>query len=249
MTWLELAGLAGVGLLAGSINTVAGGGSLIAIPALIFFGLPANVANATNRIGVIIQSLIASWQFHREDVLEPRAAGILIIPSSLGALGGSLLSVDIDEALFRQVIGGVMLIMLVILLIRPKRWLLGTGRGARPVGVVQILGFFAIGVYGGFLQAGVGIFLLAGLVLLAGRDLVRANAIKSLLVAAFTVPALVVFLANDLLAWQPGLALATGSALGGWLGTKMTVSWGPAFVRWVLLVVVAVSSTRLLGLW
>ncbi len=250
LTWPALSALVVVGVFAGAVNTIAGGGSLLGIPALIFFGLPANVANATNRIGVLLQSVTATAQFHREGVLQAKTALFLLIPTSLGALLGSWLSVDIDEQLFRQIIGGVMLVMLVVLMFKPHRWLQQQIESAdsRP-GILQMLGFFLIGGYGGFLQAGVGIFLLAALVLLAGRDLVHANAIKALLIAVFTLPALVVYFANDLLAWIPGLALAIGSSLGGYLGTKMTVSWGPAFVRWVLFVVIVVASSKLLGFW
>ena len=253
MTWLQLVALAGIGVFAGAVNTVAGGGSLITIPALIFFGLPASMANATNRIGVILQSAIATWQFDRAGRLDRQGSLAIAIPVCLGALAGSFLSIDIDEQLFKRIIGVAMLIMLVILLVKPGRWLgrpdAAIRRDTRAFRLGQILGFFAIGVYGGFLQAGVGIFLLGALVLLAGRDLVTANAVKSLLVALFTVPAVIVFQVNGLVAWQPGLALAVGSGLGGWLGSKLTVSWGPAFVRWVLVVVVAISSARLLGLW
>jgi len=249
ISWPELAGLTGVGVLAGAINTIAGGGSLICLPALIFFGLPANVANATNRIGVLIQSAIATRQFQRADKLDASAAVPLLIATSFGALVGSWLSVDIDEQMFRRVIGVVMLIMLGVLIFRPKRWLMGEDNHDRKPGGWQLVAFFFIGGYGGFLQAGVGLFLLAALVLLAGKDLVRANAIKALLVGMFTIPALVVFVISDLVAWIPGFALALGSGIGGWIGTKMTVSWGPQFVRWVLFVVIVVSSTRLLDLW
>lgn len=254
MDALQLVAIAVAGLVAGTVNTIAGGGSLIGIAALIFAGLPANAANATNRIGVFVQSGIATWQFHREGVLEPRRALVLLLPTCLGALAGSLLSVDIDEQLFRQVIGVVMLAMLPVILLRPRRWL--TDRSDREgdedrgrATWLQLLGFCVLGFYGGFLQAGVGIFLLAALVLLAGEGLVRANAIKVLLVAVFTLPPLAVYLYSDLIVWVPGLLLALGSAIGGWLGTKLTVSWGPRFVRWVLLTVIAVSASRLLGLW
>ena len=256
---LHLAAVAVAGLFAGTVNTIAGGGSLIGIAALIFAGLPANAANATNRIGVFVQSGIATWQFHRQGALRPRQALVLLLPTCLGALAGSLLSVDIDEQLFRRVIGVVMLVMLPVILLRPGRWLTraddteddadNSAAKPGPGTWLKLVGFCLLGFYGGFLQAGVGIFLLAGLVLLAGQDLIRANAIKVLLVAVFTLPPLAVYIYNDLIAWAPGVMLALGSAVGGWLGTRMTLSWGPRFVRWVLLTVIAVSATRLLGLW
>jgi len=250
MNCLELLTLAAVGLFAGTVNTVAGGGSLITLPALIFLGLPPTVANGTNRVGVILQSAVATEHYRREALIEWGLGLRLLIPTGLGAALGAWLSVDIDEELFRRVIGAVMLVMLVAILARPKRWL--DGRTAEPPGHLRLTGpivFFAIGAYGGFLQAGVGIFLLAGLVLVHGRDLLRANAIKVLLVAAFTVPPLLIFLWYDLVQWVPALVLATGSAAGGWVGARLTVTWGADLIRWVLVVVVTVSATRLLGLW
>ena len=246
---LALAGVAAAGVAAGAINTVAGGGSLIGLPALIFLGLPAGVANGTNRIGVLLQSATAAAQFHREGLLEGRVALRALPACALGSIIGASASVDLDEALFRQIIGVVMIAMLAVVLARPRRWLEGAGgAGGGPPAWARQLAFFAVGLYGGFLQAGVGVFLLAALVLAEGLDLVRANAVKVLLVACFTLPPLVIFIANDLVAWAPGLALAAGSTLGGWLGTKMTVSWGPGFVRWVLVAVVAISSIKLLGI-
>lgn len=265
---MTLALIALCGVFAGAINTIAGGGSLIAIPVLIFAGLPANMANATNRVGVIVQSSVATVQFARADKLDSRATLRLLVPTSIGAIAGALLAVDIDEQLFRRVIGVAMLLMLMTILARPKRWLQGRERdpaeargdssdddsGAPPSSWRRWsgwrhLGFLAVGFYGGFLQAGVGVFLLSALVVFAGMDLVRANAAKVLLVALFTVPALGIYLYYDLVAWAPGLALAAGSSVGAWLGARMTVDWGPKFVRWVLIAVIVTSSTRLLGLW
>lgn len=249
MDGLALLGLVIAGIFAGTINTIAGGGSLIGIPVLIFFGLPANAANATNRIGVFVQSLVSMQQFRQAGHWEPRTAVALLIPCCLGAALGAFLSVDIDEQLFRQVIGVIMLLMLGVMMLRPKRWLEGRPDQPTRLSAGRWLCFFGVGLYGGFIQAGVGVMLLMSLVLLLGRDLVRSNAIKALLVTAFTMPALLIYGAHDLLMWKPGLAMAVGSAIGGWLGTKFTVSWGPRFVRAVLGVVIVVASTRLLGLW
>ena len=249
MEYLALGGIFVAGIFAGTINTIAGGGSLIGIAALIFFGLPANVANATNRVGVLVQSTIATAQFYREGMLHPRQSASLVVPTCLGALCGSLVSVDIDEQLLRRVIGVAMMVMLVVMLAQPKRWLTKGNDVEVKSGWLTALGFFGLGFYGGFLQAGVGIFLLAALVLLAGRSLAQANGVKVFLVAIFTAPAIAVYIYTDLISWVPGIGLALGSGIGGWLGTKLTMSWGPKFVRAVLFAVILVSGTHLLGLW
>lgn len=239
--------LAAIGVVAGVINTLAGGGSLLTLPALLFVGLPAGVANGTNRVGVLLGSVVAGARFRREPHLDARVPWVELGPSTVGALLGSLLSVDVDELLFRRIVGVALLGMLGLLLARPGAWLRGRARAVPPAG--RALGFFAIGVYGGFLQAGVGMFLLAGAVMLSGTDLVVANARKVVHVAVFTVPALAVFLAADQVRWAEGLALAAGTTVGSWLGARWTVAWGADVVRWVLVVVVIASSTRLLGLW
>jgi uncharacterized membrane protein YfcA len=110
-----------------------------------------------------------------------------------------------------------------------------------------LLVFFLIGVYGGFIQAGVGIFLLAGLVLAAGFELVRANAVKNLIVGCFTVFALAVFILNDQVDWEAGIVLAIGNMLGAWVAARMAVKRGASFVRWILIAVIVVSAAVLLG--
>lgn len=245
--WLIYAGLAVVGLGAGVINTIAGGGSLLTLPALIAFGLPANLANGTNRVGVLLGSIVALGRFRQDGVLNDALPRVEWAPAVVGALVGSWISVDVDEALFRQIIGIAMLGMLVMLLSKPKMWL--EGRAAVAPTWLRVVGFFAIGLYGGFLQAGVGMFLVAGFVMLSSRNLVGANVGKVVLVGLFTTAALGVFIWNDLVAWGPALALSCGQMVGGWLGARWTVSWGPGVVRWILVAVVVVSSTKLLGLW
>lgn len=240
--------LFGVGLVSGAINTIAGGGSLLTLPALIFLGLPAPVANGTNRVGVFVQSLTATVQFRREEALELRGTALPLVAAMIGAAGGALLSVDLDEARLERAIGVAMLVMLALLLFRPAGWLEPADEPPAPRWV-QAAAFCAVGAYGGFLQAGVGFFLLAGLVWLVRLGLVPANGVKSLLTTVFTLPAAFVFVLHDLIAWRAGIVLAAGSAVGGWLGARVSVSWGPPFVRAVLIVAVLCFSTKLLGVW
>jgi len=251
MTLWEGIGLAFVGFLAGAINVIAGGGSLLTLPMLMLLGLPANAANATNRLAILAQSSVASARFYHKGVLEPSRGIQLAIPTVLGALLGAQLSVDIHEALFRQVIGVMMCLVLLSLFVNPKRWLASPSSTAPPARhpLIQWIVFFTIGVYAGFLQAGVGVFFLVGFVFIARVDLVRANALKVALVATLTVPALAVFLWHNLIDWHAGLVQAGGQVCGAWVGANLSIDWGPNFIRWVLLVVVSISSTKLLGLW
>lgn len=249
MDWYLFPLIVAAGFAAGFINTLAGSGSLITLPLLIFAGLPATIANGTNRVAVLLQTMVAVYRFRRAGTLDLRHGFLLAIPAILGALAGAQIAVNLNESVMRTVIGILMAVMLAVVLIRPKRWLVGRPEMlSRRPGLLQILLFFGIGVYGGFIQAGVGIFLLAGLVLGAGYELVRANAMKNLIVMASTFFALAVFVVNDQVAWLPGLVLAVGNMLGAWVAARMAVEKGARFVRWILIAVVAVSAIFLLGL-
>jgi uncharacterized membrane protein YfcA len=249
LAWYLYLAVIAAGFVAGFINTLAGSGSLVTLPLLIFLGLPVNVANGTNRVAILLQNVVGVSSFRQQKVLDVRGGLILSVPAIVGSILGAQIAVNLNEQLMRRTIGVLMVVMLVVILIRPKRWLEGRRetQNHRP-GWSQLLIFFAIGVYGGFIQAGVGIFLLAGLVLGAGYDLVRANAVKVLIVLCFTVSALAVFLIHRQVVWSTGLILAVGNMLGAWVAARMAVERGAAFVRWVLILVVALSGAKLMGL-
>jgi uncharacterized membrane protein YfcA len=250
LAWYLYLAIVGAGFVAGFINTLAGSGSLVTLPLLIFIGLPANVANGTNRVAILLQNVVGVSSFRRQKVLDLRGGLMLAIPAIVGSVVGAQIAVNLDEEMMRQTIGALMVVMLVVILIRPKRWLEGRPEArSHRLGWKEGLIFFAIGVYGGFIQAGVGIFLLAGLVLGTGYDLVRANAVKVLIVLCFTVFALGVFIINKQVVWGVGLILAVGNMLGAWVAARMAVERGAKFVRWLLIAVVAVSAAKLLGLF
>jgi len=250
MHWFHYPLLILAGTAAGFVNMLAGSGSLITLPALLFIGLPAGVANATNRVGVTLQNIVGTAGFYRQGRLDVRGALMFAIPTTIGSILGARIAVDINEAVFRRVLAVVMVIMLILMLVKPQRWVTGkvhtlTGR----ITLIQALAFFAIGVYGGFLQAGVGIFLLVGLVLGPGYDVVQANAVKVAIVLALTLAALIVFQANAQVLWGPGLVLSVGNMFGAWLGTRFAVDKGTVWVRWFVIVVVVASVAQLLGVF
>jgi uncharacterized membrane protein YfcA len=250
LAWYIYLIIIGAGFIAGFINTLAGSGSLVTLPALIFAGLPANIANGTNRVAIVLQNVVGVSGFRQQKVLDLRGGLMLTVPAIIGAIIGAQIAVNLNEVTMRRTIGALMVVMLVVILIRPRRWLEGKPSLERQrLNWQQWLIFFLIGLYGGFIQAGVGIFLLAGLVLSAGYDLVRANAVKVLIVLGFTIFAMAVFVFNQQVVWGVGLILAVGNMLGAWVATRVAVKRGAAFVRWLLIAVVAVSATELLGLF
>lgn len=249
MDWYYYPLIIVAGFVCGFINTLAGSGSLVSLPLLIFLGLPANIANGTNRVAILLQTMVAVGKFGQEKRLNLKSGLILAIPAIIGAVIGAQIAVNLDEAMMRRAIGILMVVMLGVILVKPKRWLEGHSEAAaRRTGWLRLLIFFGIGVYGGFIQAGVGIFLLAGLVLGAGYDLVNANGVKNLIVLCFTVFALVVFIFNDQVRWGIGLVLAVGNMLGAWVAARMAVTKGAGFVRYLLIGVIIVSAAYLLGL-
>lgn len=242
---LLLAAVPITGFAAGFINTLAGSGSLLTLPILILLGLPANVANGTNRVGVLLQNIVAVATFRQRGALELKGSWQLIVPTVAGAVVGAELAVDLDEALLRRVIGVLMLALLGVMLFKPERWIAAHATRREPHLAVEVPLFFAIGVYGGFIQVSVGLFLLAGLVLGAGYNLVGANAMKNLIVLVFTVAALVVFVINDQVQWTLGLLLGAGQAMGAWVAARIALKRGAEFVRWAVIAIVVLSAAAL----
>ncbi len=238
------------GFLAGIINTLAGNGSAITLSLLIFLGLPANVANATNRIGAALQTATALVSLRRtkRTKLLFRDSYWFLIPSILGSVIGALLAIDINPDILRYTIGGFMVLLLFTLLNRPKRWLKATDVSKSHKTTLNWILIFLVAVYGGFIQMGLGVILLSVLVLLAEYSLRDANIIKLVLAFVFVVPAFFIFWYSGDMRWEPGLTLAAGQALGAVIGARYILYLPDAnkYVRWLLIIILIVSSVTLL---
>jgi hypothetical protein len=235
--------LAGGGLVAGVVNTLAGGGSLLTVPLLALVGLPGTVANGTNRVGIVIHNAVAAWGFWREGISGLRAALPLIAPVAAGALLGALTISRVSDAWFERAFGVVMLVLLVPTL-RPR-----SARAHAPLPPpLRTLLFFAIGAFGGAFQAGVGILLLQALAL-SGTGLVHGNAVKVTLNLCFSLLVLPVFVSAQQVALPEALALGAGFAAGGWLGPRLAVRGGERVIRPVLACAVVALAGRMLGIY
>ena len=249
MSWFTVALLIGSGILVGFINTLAGGGVAISLAVLMMLGLPANVANGTNRIAVIFQNVTSVQAFGKMHLLPWRKATFLALPTIAGSVIGAWIAVDINEAFFRKAMAVIMLIMLFFVIVKPSVWLRERlNLTKKPVTFVEFVIFFLIGIYGGFIQIGVGYYLLAGIVLGSGFDLVRANAIKVWIVLLYTIAALAVFIFNKQVHWQYGFVHAIGNVIGAFIASRIAIKRGVDFVRWVIIIVIVVFSADLLGL-
>jgi uncharacterized protein len=248
MTTLEVIALIFSGIFVGFINTLAGGGTIISLSLFMFMGLPADVANGTNRIAVILQNLTSTASFKKQKLLDSRKAIVFAIPAVIGSIIGAQLSVKIDEDTFEKAIGLVMLMMIYFMLVKPDKWIKGQlSLQEKKVSWKQLIIFFFIGIYGGFVQVGVGYFLLAGIVLSAGYDLIRANAIKGFIVLFYTVFALVVFIFNDKVNWQFGLVHSIGNVTGAFIASRYALTWGAGFIRYFIIVIILITSADLFG--
>jgi uncharacterized membrane protein YfcA len=249
MTWFEIISLTVSGALVGFINTLAGGGSVISLAVLMMLGLPPTVANGTNRIGVLVQTLTAAASFKHQKVLDTRKALWLSIPAVVGSIIGAYIAVDINEKVFERAVGVILVMMMIFILYDPSRWVKEQQHLIEAkVGWKQIVIFFLIGLYGGFIQVGVGYFLLAGIVLGAGYELVKANAIKVFVVLLYTPFTIIVFLWNDQIHWAYGLMMTAGTIAGSYIAAHMAVKKGAKFVQWVIIVVILLTAADLFDL-
>lgn len=223
---------------------------MLVVPFLIFLGLPANVANATNRVAILLQNIVSTATFKQKKILDFKTDYKLLIPTTLGSIAGAFTAVDIQEEILQKVIGGLLIVMFFMILFNPNTWVKANVDKAKAKNpFVRFLIFFGIGFYGGFIQIGVGFFMLAGLVLGCGFDLLKANALKVFLILFYTIIALVIFIWYDLIDWRTGLILSCGNMLGAWIGTRLSVKWGAKYIRYILLLALIVVALKLFGVF
>ena len=236
--------LVSMGFLAGIINTMAGGGSNLTIPALMVLGLPADIANATNRVSVLFQSLTAAKGFKKHGKLEIPDLKMIVATTLVGGLAGALLASYLPNEYLKPTLLISMIVMAAIILFKPS--VVSPPEGTIPNTVLgtkqSIPTLLLAGFYGGFVQAGVGFILIAAIAGSLRYDLVRTNALKIVCTAAFTLIALFIFVIRDQVMWIPGLVLACGSVLGAHLAVKITINISPKALKWFLFVMTICAS-------
>jgi uncharacterized membrane protein YfcA len=236
------------GVVAGVINTLAGSGSLVTLPIFMFVcGLPPNIANGTNRVGVIFQTVVGIRGF-RESGTDYRGSAWLVVPAVIGALLGAWLASEMSAGQMRYVIGGLMVVMLFVLLVNPKRWIQESDSSNRNnAGWLSIGIYFLIGIYGGFIQAGVGIFLLAAAVLVSRYSLKDGNAIKLLVILAFAIPTLGIFCWHNQVHFGYGIAMAVFQSIGAVLGVRFATRVPDAnlWIHRLLIVILIAAATKI----
>jgi uncharacterized membrane protein YfcA len=249
MTITEIIIIILAGILAGFINTLSGGGSVINLTLLILLGLPANIANGTNRISIFFQTLSSVTSFTRQKMFDSLRPLWLGIPATIGSIVGAWIAVDVNEKIIEIAMAVAMIIMVFFLFYKPDKWMKENSTLlVKKLRWWQFAILFLVGFYGGFIQVGVGYFLLMALVLGVGWDLVKANAVKNLIVFLYAIFALLVFMVNGQVQYIIGLVLSAGSIIGAWIASYLAVRKGAGFIRAVIVASVILTILQITGL-
>ena len=235
-----------VGFFAGVINTLAGGGSLFTLPVLIFLGLPPNIANGTNRIAIVIQSLSGALGYKSKGISNFPFNIYLGISASIGAVIGAQIAIDLDGRLFNRILAIILLVVGGLILMNAKN--LTHKLPERLTGkylLFGIIGFFFIGIYGGFINAGIGIVIMLFLNRINRLSLVKTNASKTAIVFIYSSLALAVFAFNEAINWKLGLLMALGTSVGAWWASRWSVKKGDQVIRWAMLITIGIMAVKL----
>ena len=239
--------LVAVGTVGGFLNVMAGGGSLITVPVMVFMGLPGPVANGTNRIAILAQNITAVITFARRGYRDFRLSLTLAACAIPGAVAGALLGIRLEGVWFNRALALIMVaVMLVMYFDKGAAEQSGNHQPTRRQLLNGHLLMVGAGFWGGFIQLGVGFIIMPILNRVMGLDLVRTNMHKVFIVAAYTLVALSIFASQIELIWMVGLALAVGNSLGGYLGAHFAVSKGEKLIRLVLNLVLVAFIIKLL---
>ncbi len=239
--------LVGVGVVAGFLNVLAGGGSLLTVPVMVFLGMPGAVANGTNRIAILAQNLSAIRAFKKKGFSDFKLSLTLSACALPGAVVGALLGTQLQGIWFNRILAVVMLGVMLIMYLDKSRP--NQSSDAQPSRTQMIRGhimMIGVGFWGGFIQIGVGFIMMPILNRVMGLDLVRTNMHKVFIIATYTIAALAVFSSQVPIMWAAGAALAVGTSIGGYLGANASVVKGEKLIRHVLNIVLIVFIIKLL---
>ena len=244
----QLALLAGTGCVAGFVNVMAGGGSLLTMPVMVLLGMKGPLANGTNRVAILAQCVSATAAFFRQGFADLRLSVTLSLCALPGALCGAWMGTKLEGVWFNRTLAGLMVAIMILMARKKKGAPDGNADGTeRPKRIAAAHALMVLaGLYGGFIQAGVGFIFMAILHRVMGLDLVRVNMHKVFIIGAYTIVALIVFAARGHVAWYAGLCLAAGNAAGGWIGSHVAVKKGERLIQMILYIVLLAMAVKLL---
>jgi len=238
-----------VGSTAGFINVFAGGGSTITLPILIFLGLDPTLANGTNRIGILAQTLSAVVSFRQEKYHDFKLSLRLTAFTLPGAITGAIIATRISGDLFQKILAFVLVAVTISMFLKKTNQEKPGGDCKAKISWFIYPVMLVIGFYGGFMQVGVGFVFMASLYHLMRLDLIRVNMHKVFIIFVYTIPAFLVFLLTGNVEWSFGLILAVGMAFGAWWAAKISVKKGEKIIRIVLIPVILWMALKLLNIF
>ncbi|MCF7858957.1 MAG: sulfite exporter TauE/SafE family protein [Candidatus Cloacimonetes bacterium] len=233
-----------IGIIAGFINTLAGGGSALMIPVLIVAGVPSPIANATNRVAILLQNAVGSYEFKRHNLLKVNSILHVTLAAIIGAIVGSITAVNISTELYDKLLAVVFVVILILILKPHKTRSYLTSKLPKWL---EFIIFLIVGFYGGMIQVGVGFIFLATLNLIEELDLIQANAIKVFIIMSYTVFSVIVFAISGKIIWKYGIVMALGNILGAYIGVKAAIKNGEKFVKIILTIAILIACIKLFG--
>ncbi len=248
MEWYQYVIIVVGSFFAGVVNTLAGNGSAITLTILTeMIGLPGNLANGTNRVGVFTQGAASAYGFYQGGRLKLKGNWLYVGTIIIGAVIGVLIAVNVSNEQFRNVFRYLMVFMLLVILVNPKRWLEETDLTKRPPLWVMLPALLLLGLYGGFIQMGMGIVFLVVTVLVAKFSIMDANAIKAFVIATYTILVLAIFHWQNLVDWKVGFILAFGQTIGGYLTARIASTYPNAnlWAHRLLVFIIVVATIKL----
>ncbi len=232
-----------VGIAAGFVNVTAAGGSMLSVPVMVFMGVPGPVANGTNRIAILAQNITAVFTFARQGYADFRLSAHLALAALPGAIIGAMIGAHLEGVWFNRLLAMIMILMMLLMSMRP------TDRQSRQRPVRKRLAYFCMflaGLYGGFIQIGVGFIIMPALQRCLVLDLVRVNMHKTFIIGTYSMAALLVFHSQVQLLWALGLSLAAGNSVGAWLSAHTQIKKGEGYIRIILNSVLVAFIIKLL---
>lgn len=227
------------------LNTVGGGGSLFSVPILTFLGLPITNANATSRVALLFQNIFAVGGFRSKGIELPWPYSLYLGISSLfGGIIGAMLASTIKDEVFNKIFVGVMILSVFLILYDPIKSK-GVEKLSTKSQVIGTILFFFIGIYGGFVQAGIGFLVIAVLSIVNNLSLVKSNYVKVFAAIVYTGVSVIVFAMEGKIIWLTGFILAIGHALGGWYASRWSVDKGEVWIKRVMIVSILAMAVKL----
>lgn len=235
------------GLLVGFINTIAAGATAISISVFMLLGLPPMVANGTNRLPVVLQNMMSVVNFKRQNLLDINMGLKLSVPIIIGSIVGAMAASYTTDTIFKVSLGIVLTIILVFMIASPLKYLKGE-HNPRPVTLKYYILFLLAGFYGGFIYVGLGYIVMAAAIAGLRLDIIRANAMKGFIALVTTPFALAVFMIEGNVNYTYGLIHAVGNIAGAYIASNNVTKFGVGFLKWFVIVFIAITIADLFGL-